>query len=104
DLRIDAFLKNGGDAPHVEPPMKLGASRTLHAVIRPEHLGDSVQVDHVAWFFPRVLRGEAAVIRRMPVLRPDDQIECALNPIRHGHDFVSASDSERAAWDEVILD
>ncbi len=40
----------------------------LHAVDGPEHLLQSVQVDHLPGFAPGVVRREGAVVGRVPVL------------------------------------
>src|SRR5436190_15018532 len=70
---------------------------------RPKDLLDAVEHDAVARFFARVIRREAAMIWRMPVLRRDDEIETSLQFIGQRKDLVAARDCQRASRQKIIL-
>src|SRR5438477_12079783 len=53
--RIDAFLKNLRHLLQIELRMKLRALRSLHTVIGPQNLRDSVQIDDAARLLARML-------------------------------------------------
>ena len=93
------------DAAAVERGMKLGVARALHAVIGPHDLRLAAQGAHLEGLFARVLRGEAAVIRRVPVLGSDDQVIAALGdqPVDHRHHLVAAGYRQVAAGAEAVL-
>ena len=82
---------------------KLGALRVLHAVRRPQHLRHAAEFDDVARPRARVVDGEAAVVRRMPVLRRHDERELRHERVGDGHDRVAVRHGERAAGHEVVL-
>src|SRR5712691_11391775 len=89
DARIDSFLEDVRDSFRVERGGKLGAARILDAMHRPEDLFDSIEHDSVARLFARMIRGEAAVVSRMPVLRGQDKLETSLKFIRKRNDFIA---------------
>ncbi len=93
------------DAAAVERGMKLGVARALHAVIGPHDLRLAAQGAHLEGLLARVLRGEAAVIRRVPVLGSDDQVIAALGdqPVDHRHHLVAAGYRQVAAGAEAVL-
>jgi len=73
-------------------------------VIGPEDLRQAAELRHVTGFAAFVIRCEAAVIRGMPVLRRDDELEVLLHPIGDRHDVVAMRDRQRAGGHEVVLD
>src|SRR3989442_1725702 len=72
---IGAFLEDLHDAGSIESWHKRCAWGVLNAMGRPKDLGYSVKVNHIARLFAGVIGGKAAVIRRMPVLGGENQIE-----------------------------
>src|SRR5713101_1516640 len=97
DLRIGSLVENVRDLARVEGTGKLRAVRFLDTMHRPKNLLDPVEHDAVARCFARVIRGEAAVVWRMPVLRRDDEIETSLQFIGQRKDLVAARDCQRAS-------
>ena len=76
--RVLAFAEHAFDFRPVEIGVQIGSRRSLHAMYGPEDLGEAGQFDHVTRLLARMIRGETAVIGRMPILRGHDQIELAL--------------------------
>src|SRR5436190_1831582 len=54
-------------------------------------------------YFTRVIRGEAAVARRMPILCRDHELEAILQFIDKRNDFVAARHGQRAAGQKIVL-
>jgi len=86
--------------------MKFGVCRSLDAMVRPQHLRLAVEFAHLEGFFPRMLRGEAAVVGGVPVLRGDDQVIVSAVHQRIGdrHDLLAIGDRQIAARAEAVLD
>jgi hypothetical protein len=72
-------------------------------VHRPKDLLDAVEHDAVAWFFARVICREAAVVRWMPILCCENQLEFWLQLIGERDDFITVGDRQRAARQKIIL-
>ncbi|MOA17982.1 hypothetical protein D3C78_1382670 [compost metagenome] len=79
---------------------------TLHAMVRPHHLRFAGEFAHVERFLAGMLRGEAAMIFRVPVLRGDDEIVAAIvdQGIGDGHDPVAIGNGQIAARAKPVLD
>ena len=89
---------------HSQVVRELAARRLLHAVVGPEHLGEPAELDLVAGPLPTMLAREAAVIRRVPVLRADHEGKPALEGVRDGDDGVPVGNRQGAAGQKVVLD
>jgi len=90
-------------ARQVEAVMQGRASRSLDAVIRPEHLLAVAQSRGLERLLAGVARSERGMARGMPVLGDDDVLELAREAIDERHDLVAALHFERAAGTEVVL-
>src|SRR5690349_15366781 len=103
DRGISALLKNLRDVRAIECRNELCAARVLHAVRRPEDLRQTIEVDHLADFLSRMIRGEAAMIFWMPILCRDDQLKLRLELIDDRNDPIALRNRQRPAGAEVIL-
>ena len=70
---------------------------------RPEDLFDSVENDSITRLFAWVICGKTAVVRRMPILRRDDEIEAPLQFICKRDDLVTMRYRQGAARHKIIL-
>src|SRR5438552_1564579 len=77
--------------------------RILNTMDRPENLFDAVEHDAITGFFAGVICREAAMLRRMPVLRCKDQLEPLLQLICHRNDFITPGHRQSAAGQKIIL-
>jgi hypothetical protein len=96
-------VKNVIDSACVKCGSEFSATRILNAMHRPENLFDAVENDAVARLFARMIGCEAAMIRRMPILRRHDSLKTFLQFIRDRNDFVAMRHSQGAARHEIIL-
>lgn len=100
------FVEHGGDRLLLEQGMQRRAFAVLNAVIRPESLRQAIQVAHGVGLH-LVLAGEAAVIRRMPVLTGDDGLAARQAPVDKRIGYVDGAvafgNRQRAAGAEVVL-
>src|SRR5206468_7515636 len=78
NARIGAFAENIADQARSQRWHEGGAGRVLHAVDRPEDLGQAVEINDVAGLFAGVIGSKAAVAGGVPVLSSDHQIEMRL--------------------------
>ena len=106
DVDILSLVKYRVDQAAIEARMKLGASGTLNAVIRPPDLRQPVEfaqrVDRFAGY-----RGEAAVVSRMPVLQRQHALAAGAEFARiavgdrHGH--IAFMHGHGAAGTKIVL-
>src|SRR5438445_7749550 len=104
DARVGPFAEDRLHAVHLQLRRKRSARRPLHAVVRPEDLLKTAQLDEVAGLAAGMAGREASVACGMPVLRRDHQIEPGLQLVRDRHDLVSAANSHGTSREEVVLD
>src|SRR5207248_2655648 len=103
DARIGPLAEDRFRAVHLQRFREIGAGSSLHAVVGPEHLGQTGKLHELARLLPGIRRREASVPRRMPVLRRHHEIESLLHAIRDRDHLVAARHGERAAGQEVVL-
>lgn len=104
DARIHALLEHTMDMLDIECRSELSAVSVLHAVHGPEGLGEAIELSLLEGFSAWVVRGEAAVIHRVPVLRGDDEIELRHEVIDDWEDLVTSGHGQSTAGHEVVLD
>ncbi|SAS49287.1 Uncharacterised protein [Klebsiella variicola] len=99
-------MEHGVDRLLFEQRMQRRAFAVLYAVIRPEGLRQAVEFA-LGVGFHLVLAGEAAVIRRVPVLAGDDGLAARQAPvdkrISHLDGTVAFRNRQRAAGAKVVL-
>ena len=100
---IGSFSKDSVDASSVESGCKTSTVCSLHAMGGPEHLRKSGEFDGVTDLFVGMIRGEAAVVSRMPVLRGNDEVVVREEFVDEGDEFVAARHAKRSAREEIIL-
>ena len=83
--------------------MELRPATALHAVHRPHHLRSTAELAELADLLAGVVRGEALVIARVPVLRRDHHVKSLHQLARDRHRLVAVRDGERATGQEVVL-
>src|SRR5438132_3864037 len=103
DAWIDSLVEHMSDPFGVERRGQLSAARVLNAMHRPKNLLDAVEHDAVTRFFTRVIYSETPMVRRMPVLRRENDIEASLQFIGQWNDFVTARHRQGAARQKIIL-
>ena len=100
------LMEHGVDRLLFEQRMQRCAFAVLYAVIRPEGLRQAVEFA-LGVGFHLVLAGEAAVIRRVPVLAGDDGLAARQAPvdkrISHLDGTVAFRNRQRAAGAKVVL-
>src|ERR1043166_664528 len=89
NTRISAFGKNLRDPVMPERGCQFCALCFLNTMHRPKRLRQAVQIDLLVRFSSGMIRGEAAVIRRMPILRRDDQRKLHLETIRNRNHSIA---------------
>ena len=62
------------------------------------------EIDHLIRLRAGMVRGEAAVLSRMPVLRRDYEVESPDHPARDGKRVIAVRDLQRAARQKVVLE
>ena len=103
DLRFGAFLKYVGDLLHLQGRDECSADGILDAVDWPEDLREAVESDDFTGLPAGMIGCKAAVVRRMPILGCDDEVEMRLQPIDNRHDLASFIDGQCAAGNKVVL-
>jgi len=83
---------------------RTSAAAAGNAVIRPQHLLQTVQIDDVERLFTGMGGGEALVSGRVPVLRGHHQRIAADNPVYRLDNGIAFGHRQAAAWHEVVLD
>ena len=69
----------------------------------PKDLWLASNLDRLTWFFAWMIRGETAVIRRMPILCGNDVIKAPLQAIDHQNDFVTLGNWQSATRQKIVL-
>jgi hypothetical protein len=69
----------------------------------PENLLQAVDFHDLAHAPARMISREAGVVRRMPVLSRQNELEPALRAIGDGHDLIAVPNRERASRHEIVL-
>jgi hypothetical protein len=83
--------------------MKRRAAAAGNAVVRPQHLLQTVQIDDVERLFTGMGGGKALVPGGMPVLRGYHQQVAADNPVYRLDNGIALSHRQAAARHEVVL-
>ena len=83
--------------------MQRRAGRVLHAMLRPKGLVAIMKALGVEGLRAFVARRERGVARGMPVLRDDNTLESARQPIDERNDLVALLDRQRPARHEIGL-
>ena len=104
DARVGPFPEDRLHPVHFQSRRELRSSRTLNAMIWPQHLRKAGELVHLAGLTAGASRREAAMARGMPVLRRNHEVENRLDAICHRNDLVTARDGQRSAREEVVLD
>ncbi len=103
DSRVRTFLKDLPYAADIEIRCKGGPIGVLNAVNGPQCLWKAIQINHIPGHLAGMIRGEAAVVGRMPILRRHDQFEAPLNLIGERDHLVSIRHRKSALREKIIL-
>ena len=104
DIAVNTLSKNSLETGRIKCRRELGASTILDTMRRPENLRDTVQIDDLTDLVPRVIRGKASVLGRMPILGGQHEIKAILESIDHGDHFVPSWYCQRTAGQKIVLD
>ena len=75
DFRFTPRAEDVLDSAYIQSRREFRATRFLNTMGRPEHLRQAIEFDHVTRLLAGMIAGKAAMVRRMPILRGDDEIE-----------------------------
>lgn len=92
---IHAFAKNSLDPLGIQGLAQCCTGRTLHAVIGPEGLGQSVEIDKFVGLPSRMRRRETLMSSRMPILRGYHQVIVSLDAVNDVDYLPTMWDSQR---------
>src|SRR5882672_5623634 len=103
DPCVRALLEHFGDAILLQTCRESRTWCVLDAMHRPERLRQTVQINLLEGLFARMIYREAAVVRRMPILRGDYERESRLKSVCDGNHSIAIRHRKRTAGEEVVL-
>src|ERR1044071_9336131 len=104
DPCVRALLEHFGDAILLQTCWESRTWGVLDTMRRPERLRQTIEVNLLEYFFAGMICREAAMVRRMPILRRDHKRKHRLQLVRNRNYRVAVRDSQGTAVEEVVLD
>jgi hypothetical protein len=101
---INPFLENTRPSLSVQSGSKVSTAGLLHAMNRPKDLGYPVDADAIANLLPHMIRCEALVVGRVPVLGGYDEIETGLLIVSDSNHLIAVGHSQSSSGEEIVLD
>src|SRR5690606_39254739 len=102
-LFVHSFPEYCRDLIHCETGMESGAMGALNTVIRPQYLFKSIQQNLFKGLPALMIRRKTQMIRRMPVLRSDDEVERFLQVVHQWNDLFTIPYFQASTCGKVIL-
>src|SRR6266404_5891187 len=101
---VRALLEHFGDATLFQTCWESRTECVLDAMHWPERLRQTIRINLLEDLFAWMICREAAVVRRMPILRRDHKRKHRLQLVRNRNYRVAVRDSQGAAGKEIVLD